>query len=206
MKKTLLFLTAFLVMGSFAACTKSDSNDDNPINDTKSGEGNTSVSYYTDKGEKLVFNIRKDKVIIKTKSDADAKELTKQDIFLSDRPAYDVAGCWVIATIDSVKTQLNDIMQLSGVVDAAYGLEYGKDLHYPSNQIFLQCSAPEDVLARIGLAKNVESIELINPYSTIYLITLNVKLGDIVKICRNLYESGLCHFAEPVFFREMRRM
>ncbi|MDR2968477.1 MAG: hypothetical protein LBV32_02595 [Tannerellaceae bacterium] len=103
--------------------------------------------YTAYKGKKTFFNIRKDRVIIKTNSETEAKELCKQDVFLSDRPAYDVAYVWVLASIDPEKTNLDDLLKLPGVVDATYGLECEDGiLHYPTNRIYIKLNeglAPE---------------------------------------------------------------
>jgi len=73
--------------------------------------------FYTDKGEKETFKIRKDKMILKTKSATDAKVLSNQAIF---RSAYDVSYDCVIATIDTFQIKLDDLKQRSDVVDATY--------------------------------------------------------------------------------------
>ena len=79
--------------------------------------------FYKENGDKLFFNIRKDKLIIKTQSVEDAKALCRQEFLLS---AHDVkhVGQWVFADIDSSRTRLEDLTQIRGVVDATYGLEY----------------------------------------------------------------------------------
>ena len=222
MRKLLKLLALiFLLMIVNSACHKS-SNFSDEIKDETSTETDNElenkdfpfVYYEDDELENKDFpsinyehlNTRKDKVIIKTRSNAEAKELSKQAIFLSERPAYDV-GIWVIATIDSSKTNLNDLLKVHGVIDATYGLEYENVLHYPSDQIFVQLKeelSPIDVLGDIGLEINSKSIELINPYDKIYLITLDLKLDDILNTCRYIAETGMCEFAEPSFFREMK--
>ena len=159
--------------------------------------------FYDNNGDKGVISIRKDKVIIKTKSEEDAKTLSSQTVFHS---AYNV-GFWVFATINPSKTNLDALMKLSVVVDATYGLETEDGtLQYPSDKIFLKCKdgeTPENTFEANGLAENVETIELFDQFSGIFEISLNVKLSDILKTCRILYESGMCKFAEPSFFREM---
>ena len=146
----------------------------------------------------------RDKVILKTNSETKAEELSKSDIFLL---AYDVAYIWVIATINPKATNLSDLIKMKGVVDAAYGIKDNNGVRYLSDQIsvqFKEGQSPENVLQKVGLTKSVISIELIDSFSEIYLITLNVNLGDIPTVCRYLFKSGLCEFAEPSFFREFQ--
>jgi len=191
-------LSAFslLIMMAVTSCSKriDDDFDENPF-------------YYNDKGEKVLFSIKKDKVIIKVKSEAEAKVLAEHSVFLS---AYNAAYVWVIASIDPLKTNLDDLLQIQGVVDASYGLvEYnnsGNNLQYLSDQIFVQCKNPKDVLESTGLSKRAETIEMLSPSSELYLITLNLKLDDILSTCRKLYKSGKCGFAEPSFYREIKFM
>ncbi len=160
---------------------------------------------YSEKGEKEYLKIRKDKMIIKTKSPEDAKALVKETVFYS---AYDIYDNMVIATIDTLQTKLDGLNKKLDVFDVAYALEY-KDgvLHYPSYRMFVKFKKGQSsakVLDNIGLTKSIKAIELFNPYSEIYKITLDVKLEQIMQICRSLYESGCCVFAEPSFIREMK--
>ena len=160
---------------------------------------------YSEKGEKLYFKIRNDKLILKTKSAIEAKALSKQTVF---RSAYDVNYDMVIITIDTLQINRNNLMQKNDILDVTCALEYiDGTLQYPSNQIlvrFKEGQSKEKILDDIGLTKSIETVELFDPYSEIYIITLNVKLGDILQICRNLFESGFCTFAEPSFFREIK--
>jgi hypothetical protein len=159
--------------------------------------------FYTDAGEKEFFKVRKDKLVLKCQSADDAKALCKESVFLS---AYDVNYVWVIGTINPQKTTLDDLLKIPQVVDATYGLEY-KDgtLHYPTDKIYVKFKdgkSPEGVIAESDLAENVVTIELVDEFHQGYLITLNAPLGNILQICRNLFESGLCNSASPSFIRE----
>ena len=149
------------------------------------------------------FSIRKDKVIVKCNSESESQALTQQTVFSF---AYET-GNWVIGTIDPKNTKLDDLTNRSDVIDAIYGLEYvDGTLQYLTDQILVKFKdeqKPETVFAAIGLAENVEAIELFDAYSETYLITLNVKLNEILHICRSLFKEGLCEFAEPSFFREI---
>jgi len=160
--------------------------------------------------ELFQLKIRKDRVIVKTKSETDAEELCGNEVFLS---AFNITGTvWVLASVDESKTSIDDLMKIPQVVDAAYGLEheYGNgNLQYVTDRILMQIEkgkSPEDALAHTGLTNDIKDIELFDPYNEIYLITLNVKLDKILQICKDLVESGLCIFAEPDFFREMKHI
>jgi len=160
--------------------------------------------FYTNAGNKEYFKIRKDKVIIKTKSAEDAKVLCQQNIF---RLAECVSGIWVLATIDPRQIKLDDLLQREDIIDATYGLEYREGtLQYPKDQIFIKPKdgqAVENILEKNGLRGNVVEIELFNPLSELYIVTLNVKLADILQVCRIMYESNLC-FADPSFFLHIK--
>jgi hypothetical protein len=79
-------------------------------------------------------------------------------------------------------------------------------LQYPTDKIYagFKGFSPEEALGKAGLTENVVEIELCDADRKGYDVTLDVKLSDILRICRNLYESGLCEWAEPSFFREMK--
>ena len=98
-------------------------------------------------------------------------------------------------------------MKRTDVVDGAYGLRHidGISQHHPlqflTNQIFVKIKENqllEEVLEHVNLTKYVQDIKHYHRYC---LITLDVKLGDILRVCRELYESGLCEYAEPSFIR-----
>jgi hypothetical protein len=161
--------------------------------------------YYTDKGEKETFKIRKDKVILKTKSEAIAKTLSKDAIF---HTAYNMHD-WVIASIDTLQIKLDGLlMQRTDIVDAAYALEYSNDaFYYSTGQIAVKLKkgySIEKLLNETGLNKNIESIELFDTYSELYVINLNVKLGEILQVSRSLYETGLFEIAAPSLMWEIK--
>ncbi|MDR1670891.1 MAG: S8 family serine peptidase [Alistipes sp.] len=173
-------------------------------------QGSTGISadvdfFYSGNGEKVSFNIRKDKVIIKAHSEAKAKELAQQPVFLSTHYIGDI---WMLALIDPAKTTLDVLLDLPGVVDATFGLEYADGtIKYPTDVIYVnsrdEMSIEKD-LREIGLSKNIKSIELFNSYSKGYNIKTDVKLGDVLRICRKLSESGLYKNAEPSSFLELK--
>ena len=194
MKKSIFIISAILLIlaGSFSSCGKED--DENKYD-----------FFYTDNGEKETFTIRKDKVILKAKSEVEADALSKNAIFVSARTVdYD----WVIATINPQKTKLDNLLQRTDVVSATYGLEYADGtLQYPTNMIHIKIKENftfEEVFDVTGLTESIKTKELINENHEIYLITLNVELGDILRICRNLFETKMCEFAIPSFIREMK--
>jgi subtilisin family serine protease len=201
-------IVSTFVIASFS-CTQDLEKEHVPLGGATRGlqEMVTDTYFYAGEGGKVPLNIREDRVIIKTNSEAEAIELSKQKIFLSDRPAYDVAYVWVLASIDPAETNLEDLLKLPGVVDVTYGLEYEDGtLQYPTDKIYVKFKelSPEEALEKAGLTKNVVAVELYDADRKGYDVTLNVKLSDILRICRDLYESGLCEWAEPSFFREMK--
>jgi len=164
-------------------------------------------SYYSSPlGVNEKLTVRNDRVIMKTKPEADAKALYEKSVF---RSAHDLGTGWVIASIDPQKTKLDGLKKMAEVDDAVYGLEYTDGtMHYPSDHIFVKFKDNEDpaqVLAKAGLSESVVTMELFDEYNDIYNIMLNVKLEKILQFCRDLYENGLCIFAEPSFFREMNK-
>ena len=177
--------------------------DENPLTEDELYDG--SDFYYGDGGKEEYFKIRKDKIVIKTKSVEEAKALCKQDIFLR---AYDVNGIWVLATIDPRQINLEDLLQMENIIGATYAFEYADGtLQYPKDKIYIKFideKSPDEVFAAIGLTENVVAIELFNEYSTGYLVTFDVNLGDILQLSRTLFESGLCKSASPSFILEIK--
>ncbi|MDR2962617.1 MAG: hypothetical protein LBU90_03115 [Bacteroidales bacterium] len=162
--------------------------------------------FYAENGTKNKFQIQKNTVIVKCHSNAAAIALSEQSIFKSVAMVSDI---WIIATINPRKITIHDIERnQQNVVSATHGLKY-KDgtMQYPTDTIFVQLknnTSTQDIVNIIDVEK-VNSVQLFNPYSMIYKIGLNVSLSEILPICRKLYESGLCEFAEPNFFRESKK-
>jgi subtilisin family serine protease len=205
-----IIVTIALIFIGFSSCTE-DFKEDNVLSNVATRslqETDFDLSFfYTGKDEKACFNIQKDRVIIKTTSAEEAKRLCKQDVFLSDRPAYDIAYIWVLASIDPEKTNLDDLLKLPGVVDAAYGLEYEDGtLQYSTDKIYVNFkgASPKDALAKVELTESIVTADLYDADRKGYNVTLDVKLSDVLQICRELYESDMCEWAEPSFFREMK--
>ena len=151
--------------------------------------------YLTD-WRKQYYKIRKDKVILKARTETEAKTLAEQPLFIE---AHNI-GNLVLATIDPLQIKLSDLLQRLDVVTATYGLEDGIYLLYPTDEIFVKCKngqSIEKVLDNAGLTQQIVAMELFNENHEIYLIRLNVNLSEILPICRNLYETGMCEFAEP---------
>ena len=194
MRKTLNLLTfLLLLMMATSACNKDDPEENDNF-------------FYSIQGEKVYLKVRKDKVIIKAESADEALKLQDNAVFLS---AEAVPVYWVLATIDSLKTNLDDLLQITGVADAAYGMvypEYPEDgFAYPSDKIFVQCKGQsiEKIIKQAGLSNKVEDIELFSPYSEMYLITFkNVKLSEMLNTSKKLFKTGKCNFAAPSFFRQ----
>ena len=170
---------------------------------TKTTYGETDF-IYRGNGEKDYFTFRKDKVIIQCNSKDEAEKLFNRGFFYWQDPSnYEN----VLATIiNPLKITILDILQLPEVVDAAYGLEYHDyTLYYPNKSVYVEFKdglTPEEVFDAIGLSEKVEEITLVS-YPGGYWIELDVPFRDIFRVCRKLYESGLCKFAEPLFIRQM---
>ena len=170
---------------------------DNPIN-----EDDTTDFYYNILGEKVIFKIRKDKVAVLCKSLTDAAALYKNPVFISAICIGSVGQDYVIGTIDPEKTKLDYFLMMPEVVGATYGLQYNNDtsLYYPCNHICVKLKegySIKEALDKVGLTKSVIRI---NVSTTSYMINLDVKLGDILRISRMLFESGSCEYAEPGFY------
>lgn len=160
-----------------------------------------SLFLYTEQGGKEYFDLRKDMLIIRTNSETHAEELCKKAWVVSGHNV----GIWALVSIDPDKTTLNDVLELSEVVDVHYGLENGTVIHFPTDRIyakFKDALTPEEILERVGLTKYVVSIELSDEHTDGYDIVLDVRLTEIMGICNMLYKSGLAE-ASPVFFRLM---
>jgi len=163
--------------------------------------------YYVNEGKKQFYSISKDKVILKTKSETDAKNLCKHPVFLGASDIKftheDIDG-WVIAIIDPQKTKLNDLMQIPEVVDATYAINIGPCVYYPTDMIsvgFQHGYSPDHFVNHHELGESVKSIkQFFKDDPQIHIITFNAKMGDIIEISRRLYETGWFEFAMPIFF------
>ena len=192
--------TLCMVSVMFCMATGCDKHDSPPEESIKIDiYGGEDFYCHSREGNKENFKIRKDRAIIKTRSAEDAKALCGQNIFLF---ASDVMYVWVIAVIDPSITTLDDMMQLPGVVDAAYALEYadGDDtLYYTTNKISVVCKdgySVEDILDQTDSTDSFE--EIYKPYSNLfsYRIIFNTKISDDLRISRVLFESKLCEWAD----------
>jgi hypothetical protein len=158
--------------------------------------------FYLDNGEKVNFKTRRDKVILKTQSATEVQSLSKQTGLSS---VNQLIEGYVIATLDTLQTKKDDLKQKPGVIDVSYLLEYADGtLQTPSDKIFVKPKKGQTIeqfIKNAGLSKSRTGTELIIPEDEIYLVTLNVAIGDILPLTRKLYESKLCEFAEPCFFK-----
>ena len=156
---------------------------------------------YREDGSKQYFKIRTDHLILKCRSAEDAKALSEQDIFINASVHDDE----IIAMIDPSQITLADLLQRQEVVDGIYTFETMFEGIIIALQTLLYVKftdglTPEEVLYRAGLTRYVVSIELFNEWSMGYYILLNVKLGDILRICRELHELGLVKVASPSYY------
>ena len=161
--------------------------------------------YYVGNGKTVNCKIKKDMVVFKCQPETDIETLVKQSVFTS---AYRFSKDLVIATIDTLKSNLEMVKNHRNITDATYALKcFDNELQLPNGNIFVRMKggiSPEILLDDAGLIPFVEKVELFNPYSQIYKVCLNVPLGDILQICRNLYELNQCEFVEPSFILIMK--
>jgi hypothetical protein len=159
------------------------------------------VFFYHSTGEKQYLKVRKYLVIIYAESEAAVMELTKQPALRAG--TYGLYTNFVISAIDPDETDLDDIMQMPGVVDVIWGLEYDDGaLQFVTGMFYVEFkdgTVPEDALEELDLLNNVVSMELSNKYHNGWRIALDVKLSDNLTVCRTVYESGLFVAAEPSF-------
>ncbi len=210
MKNHILKITAILTLlgiGSFS-CVQDfkEVGDSQDIATRSSSEIKAEVDFlYADNGGKDYFNVRKDRVIIKTNSEVDAKQICELPLFIS---AQNVNFTWVIAKIDSQKTDIEDLLRIPNVIDATYGLEYSDGtIQYPTDIIYAKAkegASTEEAFSRAGVSENIKAMNLSNPHSKIHNVRVDAKLSNILKICRDLSESGSLESAAPSFFREIR--
>ena len=168
---------------------------DNPID-----EDDMTDFFYNIRGEKEIFTITKDKVVIKCRSEAEARALTKHPVFISGYHVYVSQNLVYGGTIDPEKTNLDYFLMMPEVVSAAYGLKYnnGTSIYLPSDHIYVKLKegySIKEALNKVGLTESVVEIDVSNASS--YRIYLDVDLGDIFRISRVLFESGYCEYALP---------
>jgi hypothetical protein len=164
--------------------------------------------FYTANG-KETFKVRKDRIVIRATPVENVNALSALSTHTALLSTHMVGYDMLIATIDTLNSTLEDLRQVSNIADATFALEYADGtVQMPTNRIFVQFKegqTPENVFNFLGLRESIKAIELINEFDGIYMITLNVRLDDILRICRDLFRSNLVVFAEPVFIREARR-
>ena len=159
--------------------------------------------FYSKDGKKEVFKIRKDLVVIKTKSQDWQDQAIRQFKFESlDR----LSDGWVKAKVDPNRFRDEELMRSDRVEDVYYMLEYNNTAQLAlSNSIFVkprEGETIENVIRKSGLSGKIRKNELILPASGISLLTLDCKMKDILSVCRKVYETGTVDFVEPNFFRE----
>ncbi|MDR0872624.1 MAG: S8 family serine peptidase [Prevotellaceae bacterium] len=154
--------------------------------------------FYQPNGEKELFKIRKDKILIKAKSEDYSKELLSRDVFIS---AFRLNRKDIVASIDTAKNTFEDLRKDPNIVDVAYGLEYADStLYFPTKRIFIKSKEGlkiESVIEKTKLKEIIEKIELIDVANEIYLVNLKINIGEVLGLTRKLYESGLFEFVEP---------
>ena len=159
--------------------------------------------FYSKDGKKEVFKIRKDLVVIKTKSQDLQDRAIRQFKFESlDR----LSDGWVKAKVDPNRFRDEELMRSDRVEDVYYMLEYNNTAQLAlSNSIFVkprEGETIENVIRKSGLSGKIRKNELILPASGISLLTLDCKMKDMLSVCRKVYETGTVDFVEPNFYME----
>ena len=159
--------------------------------------------FYSKDGKKEVFKIRKDLVVIKTKSQDWQDRAIRQFKFESlDR----LSDGLVKAKVDPNRFRDEELMRSDRVEDVYYMLEYNNAAQLAlSNSIFVKpCEGEtiENVIRKSGLSGKIRKQELILPASGISLLTLDCKMKDMLSVCRKVYETGTVDFVEPNFYME----
>ncbi|PDP68223.1 S8 family serine peptidase, partial [Tannerella forsythia] len=159
--------------------------------------------FYSKDGKKEVFKIRKDLVVIKTKSQDWQDQAIRQFKFKSlDR----LSDGWVKAKVDPNRFRDEELMRSDRVEDVYYMLEYNNTAQLAlSNSIFIKPrkgETIENVIRKSGLSGKIRKQELILPASGISLLTLDCKMKDMLSVCRKVYETGTVDFVEPNFYME----
>ena len=137
--------------------------------------------FYSKDGKKEVFKIRKDLVVIKTKSQDLQDRAIRQFKFESlDR----LSDGWVKAKVDPNRFRDEELMRSDRVEDVYYMLEYNNTAQLAlSNSIFVkprEGETIENVIRKSGLSGKIRKNELILPASGISLLTLDCKMKDIL--------------------------
>jgi subtilisin family serine protease len=160
--------------------------------------------FYSLDGKKEHFTIRKNKIIIKAKSSISRQKILQQPMLKSTNIIYDN---FLITTIDSATTKINELLKNDDIADAYYVLEHADGtLQSPTNKIFvkpLKEVSIKNIILKNGLSTKIEALNLINSIENIYMLTLDIKMKDVLLLCRSLYETGTVEFAEPSFLREI---
>ena len=159
--------------------------------------------FYGNNEKKEWFAVRKDFVLMHCKSDADARALCEKFTWAVCLPEHNPV--FVMARINPLQTKLDDLLQIPEVLSAAYGLERAelimgyRSVRFPMNSIEIKLKedqTPEHILDEAGLTEYIEEITLSYGLGD-YLVILNIELSEILRISRDLVESGLCVRAVP---------
>jgi subtilisin family serine protease len=164
--------------------------------------------FYSENGKEEHFKIRKDKIAIRTKSKVKAEELLLQESF---RHMKKMQNDLLFATVDSgvVKTdKLEQLEQREEISDVHYFLEYADGaLQLPTERIFVKPKHGQSlkrIIQESGLSGKVKTSKEINSIDGIHMLTLDVKMKNILQVCRIVYKTGLVDFVEPCFTRQIR--
>ena len=158
--------------------------------------------FYSLGGQKETLTIRNNMVLIRCTPKTDKEKWIAQSDLIS---ACLIDEHLILGTINPLKTNLNTLKRDPNIADVIYVLEDAEGrMQTPSNTIFMRMrdkQSPQQFLDYSGFTTKVKEIDLIDQYHEIYLVTLNIPLGDILSVCRDFYETGVCEMVEPSFFR-----
>lgn len=159
--------------------------------------------FYSKNGERVVFKIRKDLVVFKTKlSNIQGLKLNIQSIRFKSLDK--LPDGLIKATVDPNQFGPEVLIRSDKVEDAYYMLEYSDSTQLAlSNSIFIkprEGETIESVIRKSELSSKIRKQELILPASGISLLTIDCPMKDVLSICRKVYETGRVDFVEPNFY------
>jgi len=205
MNKLIISFIVLFLSFLFYQCVM-NANDSIPASDSK--EYGDEIGYlpkyeYWYVGSKLdSLMILKDLVAIKPESEQIINSLEKNPIFKSR--CLQLSSGVLTAKIDPLKTTLKDLVLIPGIEDICYVLEYNNVQYIPCNGIFVRCKEGvtiDEVIHEVGLDKNVQTINWHSQIRGVHLVTFSPSLSKTMSFSRQLYETGLCEWAEPNFTR-----
>jgi len=160
--------------------------------------------FYSPDGKKEIMRMKKDMALVRCTPETNKEAWVKQFNFNS---SYIYNEDYIIVSFDSLRMNIENLRQNRNVADVAYALEFEDGaLRLPTNRIFIKMNAGRTVdqlLDFTSLTDKVTNIELLDKYTNIHIVGLQLPLEKILPTCRNLYETGWCEYVEPSFMRKI---